>query len=234
MKITENEKFILNERKTNGGQSMKVYALWHEENGYEYRWRTILQFGNDWNVIGSVYMKNPGSAYPIANPDTDTLKLLKKKFSDSNEWKVFDSDNTMDYIEKLFEEAFLAPLNGVIQIFNLFNLRNADLASALKVLKGGKCNNNYAHTFDEDLKNLVFPVYIGWGNLWNDPYFEENNYSNEINSVFDRAKELAGAKWHFPSKMEDNHFFHPKYLYLHPTDADKEVEAEKKSFLSMF
>ena len=28
-----------------------------------FRWRTLLQFGDGWNVIGSVVMKNPGSAY---------------------------------------------------------------------------------------------------------------------------------------------------------------------------
>lgn len=28
-----------------------------------FRWRTLLQFGDGWNIIGSVVMKNPGSAY---------------------------------------------------------------------------------------------------------------------------------------------------------------------------
>ncbi len=47
---------------------MKAYALWHVENGYEYRWRTLLQFGHSWKVIGSIYMKNPGSAFPNNTP----------------------------------------------------------------------------------------------------------------------------------------------------------------------
>ena len=63
---------------------MKVYALWHKENGYEYRWRTLLQFGTSWDIIGSVYMKNPGSASPIADPDGNALAHLKE-FSNSIE-----------------------------------------------------------------------------------------------------------------------------------------------------
>jgi hypothetical protein len=46
---------------------MKVFAhyLGNDKNwnlskdGFQYRWRTILQFGNSWDVIGSVVMKNP-------------------------------------------------------------------------------------------------------------------------------------------------------------------------------
>ncbi|GIJ93186.1 hypothetical protein CAPN002_04040 [Capnocytophaga stomatis] len=44
---------------------MKVYAHFFEEKGekeVQYRWRTLLQFGDSWEIIGSVVMKNPGSA----------------------------------------------------------------------------------------------------------------------------------------------------------------------------
>lgn len=221
---------------------MKVYALWHEENGYEYRWRTILQFGTSWNVIGSVYMKNPGSAYPIAVPDNDTLKLLNKKFSNSDEWKKFnwDKDLTIKYIKSLFHEYYKTEsLNGVIQIFNLFNLRDAGLVAALKVLKTGSCNENYVHSFDEDLNNLVFPVYLGWGNLLNDSYFKEAPYAEKIEVAFNTAKELTkkqNKKWYLDDDLHssNNHYYHPKFIYLHPHSEDDKVEAEKRSFLSMF
>lgn len=52
---------------------MKVFAHymgnekdWNlSEDGFQYRWRTLLKFGDSWNVIGSVIMKNPGSAQPL-------------------------------------------------------------------------------------------------------------------------------------------------------------------------
>ena len=39
---------------------MKVYAC-YDNKDYEYRWNTILKFGQSWDVIGTVIMKNPGS-----------------------------------------------------------------------------------------------------------------------------------------------------------------------------
>ena len=48
---------------------MKVYAHYKGKektgDGNSYRWRTLLQFGDSWECIGSVFMKNPGSAKPL-------------------------------------------------------------------------------------------------------------------------------------------------------------------------
>ena len=48
---------------------MKVYAHYRGKektgDGNSYRWRTLLQFGDSWECIGSVFMKNPGSAKPL-------------------------------------------------------------------------------------------------------------------------------------------------------------------------
>ncbi len=46
-----------------------------------FRWRTLLQYGNSWEVIGSVVMKNPGGAnfrHPShqAIDDAETLRQL--------------------------------------------------------------------------------------------------------------------------------------------------------------
>ena len=45
---------------------MKVFAHCYDsdETGNNYRWRTLLQFGTSWDILGSVVMKNPGSAEP--------------------------------------------------------------------------------------------------------------------------------------------------------------------------
>ena len=44
----------------------------------EFRWRTLLQFGESWDIIGSVVMKNPGSAaVSRAVTDPETLQALQ-------------------------------------------------------------------------------------------------------------------------------------------------------------
>lgn len=41
---------------------MKVYTHYLNKNEKEYRWRTILQIGDSWEVRGTIFMKNPGSS----------------------------------------------------------------------------------------------------------------------------------------------------------------------------
>lgn len=60
---------------------MKVFAHYYqsETTGNDYRWRTILQFGTSWDIIGSVVMKNPGSAEPLNSVhEPPTLEYLKR------------------------------------------------------------------------------------------------------------------------------------------------------------
>ena len=93
---------------------MKVYAHFigtdkdgvqyrRSKDGFQYRWRTLLQFGNSWDVIGSVVMKNPGSAKPTDGIITEGERKHLAVF-DSSElpWYVFTPDNTMRMIEKMF------------------------------------------------------------------------------------------------------------------------------------
>lgn len=53
---------------------MKVYTHFikiDENDGY--RWRTLLQFGNSWDCIGSVVMKNPGSSKMV---DSEPISMM--------------------------------------------------------------------------------------------------------------------------------------------------------------
>ena len=121
---------------------MKVYAHFKFDNEHkdkeekiEFRWRTLLQFGNQdklnaWKVIGSVYLKNPGSACPMPEtPITASLvtSYLQKFDAVNYEWYEFRQDDTMECIQSLFQEYYGTPLCGVVQIFNLFNLRSPSL-----------------------------------------------------------------------------------------------------------
>ncbi len=189
---------------------MKVYAQYYksEETGNEYRWHTLLQFGSSWNVLGSVVMKNPGSAEPLKRVvDDDILQHLYNICED--EWYQFTSDNTMMNVEKLFcayyrEKEGFPCLNGIIRIFNLINVRDADLESALN--KNRKCNFAFSKTVDEDILQLSSPVYLGWGKLGANPIFKA-----DAEKIFAVAIEHMNGKY-LHEKYDDNLFYHPQYL----------------------
>ena len=149
---------------------MKVYAHYFKskETGNDYRWRTLLKFGSSWGVIGSVVMKNPGSASPLKSIDDEEILYHLRSFCDKDEWYEFSVDNTMLNIEKLFiayyqEQTDNPILDGVIQVFNLINVRDADLEIAL--IKNKKATLPISKTIEQDLSQLIPPVYLGWGSL---------------------------------------------------------------------
>lgn len=194
---------------------MKVYTHYLCENDIEYRWRTILQIGGSWEVRGTIFMKNPGSStnlkaglLPIN--DEGILNNLKEfddiKTSSSREWYDFSVDNTMACVKELFEKYYHErneQLNGVIQIFNLFNIRDANLGKAMDKSKGDIVNE-LAYTTDYDIKQIVPPVYIGWGDLWNNPKHCEN-----AKKIFSAVYNIAP---YFCDDIHDNKFYHPQYL----------------------
>lgn len=194
---------------------MKVYTHYLNENGIEYRWRTILQIGDSWVVRGTVFMKNPGSSRNIkatllSIDNEDILSHLKEfddiKTSPSREWYEFSIDNTMACLKDLFEAYYQAqgiPLNGVIQIFNLFNIRDANLMKAMGQSEGDVIDE-LTYTTDYDIKNIVSPVYIGWGNLWNNPKYCE--IAKKIfYAVYNKSSYLCDG-------IQNNKYYHPLYL----------------------
>ena len=196
---------------------MNVYAHylgndydWNlSKDGFQYRWRTILQFGNSWNVIGSVLMKNPGSAKPLqTNLSEVELKALASYDNSNAPWYRFTSDNTMQNIEKLFIARYNGKtLDGVIQIFNLFNIRNADLDKAIKSSTFAK--EEVLSTINDDIEAMRqhnSPIYIGWGMLGTDLRFKD-----KANRIFQFVRNEMKQEYLFP-KFEDNRFYHPLYL----------------------
>ena len=196
---------------------MRVYAHYlgnvndcnNSKDGLQYRWRTILQFGESWNVIGSVVMKNPGSAKPLQTKLSEAeLKALAHFDNSNTPWYEFTSDNTMHNIEKLFiVRNGGKPLDGVVQIFNLFNIRNADLDKAIKSCMLAK--ETVLSTIDEDIEAMRkhnSPIYIGWGALGTDQRFMD-----KANKYFQFARFEMNQKYLYP-EFEDNKFYHPQYL----------------------
>ena len=151
---------------------MKVFAHYYDsdETGNNYRWRTLLQFGASWDIIGSVVMKNPGRAEPHNYVhESTTLKQLERfpepDYGIYSQWDYFSSDDTLQKVEKLFCAYYkTATLNGVIQVFNLMNVRDPKLEQAL--IKNNKATYPFSKTIESDIKSLVAPVYLGWGDLW--------------------------------------------------------------------
>ena len=98
---------------------MKVFAhyFYDNKNDVEYRWRTIIQIGNSWDVRGTIFMKNPGSSKPVesSNKPIDNSVILEKlrTFDDrraslSFEWYEFSVDRTMISVINLFKAYYEA------------------------------------------------------------------------------------------------------------------------------
>ena len=89
-----------------------------------------------------------------------------------DEWYEFGSDTTIDCVGDLFAFYYDLPrrenLNGVIQIFNLFYIKETDLSKAL--VHSETTNNTFRFADEEnmtnyDIEHLVPPVYLSFGNL---------------------------------------------------------------------
>ena len=189
---------------------MKVFAHYYksDQTGNEYRWRTLLQFGASWEIKGTVVMKNPGSASPLEKiEDEDTLHHLHL-FCPDYDWYTFKSDNTMQNIEKLFRTYYNSKLeselNGIIQIFNLMNVRNTNIEKAL--IKNKEQILPFSRTIDKDIKQLKPPVYLGWGNLK-----DISSFSEDTKKLFSVVYNMMDGKYLHVNYAE-NLFYHPQYL----------------------
>ncbi|MEI6554230.1 MAG: hypothetical protein WCL70_01425 [Paludibacter sp.] len=210
---------------------MKVYAEFIEENGIEYRTKTILKFGDSWDLIGSIVMKNPGSAYPLNKIDKDEWECLRVNYNlkdvDETNWFLFKPDSTMWQIEKIFNGSYLntqIKLNGIIQVFNLFNIREQNISTAIKL--ADKNESTFLFPYVNEVITLFQnkPVYLGW--RW--VYLNINKQFAE--KVFEYVRE---SKYMYLEKdMIDNHFYHPGYI----STAYKQELVQKplKSFFEFF
>ena len=183
------------------------------------RWRTLLQFGESWDIKGTVVMMNPGSAnykYPdnrnISSPAT--LEHLKNfddgdlpeplKVPDAENWYEFNSDPTLNLVAKLFEAYYTErgeTLKGIIQIFNIFYLREADLPKALEMAERFALPS----LTEYDIEHLVKPIYLGFGGLANNKDFRD---------VCKRFYDVAVKKGvaYLQKDFDKQKFYHPGYL----------------------
>lgn len=189
---------------------MKVYTHYKETNGHGQtigiRFNTLLQFGDSWDVLGSVIMKNPGSANfkdkgRAAISDPKILSSLNQfEHYPGNEWFEFNSDTTMQCIQELFSVPS-GELDGVILIFNLMYVRTPDVQEAFDLFKYVSFEDNDISTIRKYAK---LPIYLGWGALGNDIRLTE-----KAHSIFRIA--LPENEYLNPT-FENNSFYHPQFL----------------------
>lgn len=198
---------------------MKIFAQWikaiSENQGtgdYYFRKNTILQFGNSWEVIGAAILINPGSALPNEDEvDSETKSLLHKisNTADSSaEWRAFDADSTMRFLEKIFSGWYIgkySQLNGVILLYNLFNIQCQDLKKALELRNDSRFKESEMYTAPEEITALNVPIYLGWGSTGKSTSLSVIGKSL-FKQVYDRVNYYTGDD--FNKAL----FYHPLYI----------------------
>lgn len=205
---------------------MKVYARYIQKDNLSYRFDTLLQFGESWDLIGNIVLANPGSAEPISKiTETESsnissfFKKIRQETINPNQWYCFSSDSTMNQIQKLFEGDYCdgieqRELNGVIQLFNCFNLKNPNLSEAIKLLDKAdpKLALNSAKIADSFGDKSV---YFGFGQeVLNTPKL--NSVAREI---FEKTPQKL--KQVFDQEFDKNKFYHLGYINRHYTSHAK-------------
>lgn len=217
---------------------MDVYARYFTEDGFKFRKNTILKFGDshNWELIGNIVLINPGSAKPMIeegkekeieeNALKEISRLQNLDKSEQDNWYQFKPDPTMQRIEMIFNGAYLQnnemltekkELNGVIQLFNLFNLRDQNLHEALAALKSSKSNHLFSTERDISLIQGK-PTYLGWGNAGKD-----NSSNPELRQ---KAEQI------FNAIVENNDYLHPTFSdnpFYHPTFINRSIKRYHRS-----
>ncbi len=193
---------------------MKVYAKYFTENGINYRTNTLLQFGDSWEIIGSIVCINPGSAKPM-----DSIVLSDEIFNEIEkisgkqnkaDWKRFSPDSTMGWIKRVFNGYYgnmqqEKDLSGVIQLFNLFNLRDQQLDIALKSINQNE--SSFLFSTESDIKLMKDkPVFIGCGKIAH----VHPILNKKAKEIFDSVTENTV----YSKEFHQCDFFHPRYINM--------------------
>ena len=189
---------------------MKAFAEYFEVNAeISYRRKTLLQFGEGVDLIGSAVLINPGSATPMQERvNTKVIEAFFRKNHetqpvDISSWREFKVDPTMRQLSKIFTGEYLQKgkeLNGIIQLFNCFYYKNPNLEKALKHFDIDSDFN-----FNESAYFLDKPVYFGWGS---------KGKKGELKSIAQKIFDDYGFRNTpiYDTAFEKNSFYHPGYV----------------------
>lgn len=195
---------------------MKVYAEYFEENGLKYRRNTLLQFGDSWDLIGNIVLANPGSAEPIReveNGEEEKLNLFfeanrKEQKINAKNWFIFSDDPTMQRVEKIFNGWYInsentQELNGVIQLFNTFNIKNQDLDEAINSVS---LESDLLFSIGIEKYFNDKPTYFGFSN---DVLNDDRLYPVAKN-IFENSSEIVKSIYN--NDFDKNSFYHPTFV----------------------
>ena len=194
---------------------MKVYAEYFVDKGIEYRTNTLLQFGDSWRLIGNVVLANPGSSTPspaISDDENKKLECFWQQYRknlanfEMKNWSRFEPDSTMRFIRNIFSGYYInedIELNGIVQLFNTFNVKNQNLAEAIEQSKTWSDK-----LFSRGVESCFHdkPTYFGF----TDAVLKNNNLRNVACEIFNNANELTKSVYHL--NFDDNIFYHPFYV----------------------
>lgn len=213
---------------------LKAFAEYFELKGLEYRCNTLLQFGDSWDLIGNAVLANPGSAKPKSKIVSDEQNLLnnfyqKYRKEDSfqpENWHSFSPDPTMGFIEKIFNGWYLGEsisLNGVIQLFNTFNIKNQNLQQAITQIgvESDVLFSYQASNFFHDQ-----PTYFGFSNA----VLSDNTLRKVAVTIFENSSEKIQGLYN--EDFTKNSFYHP--MYINKSYRKPSFQSYKKEVLPLF
>lgn len=198
---------------------MKIKVFAHHRDIF--RWRTLIQIGDDWTIRGTVFMKNPGSSrssdIPLSDRELSNLKVI----DNSEDWFNFTVDSTRNAIVNLFRkraESKGEDFKGIIQIFNIINVMCPNLAEAVRLFKS--TSDPLKSTWESDIKNIVFPVYIGWGN------FHQHHLVKGIGlSLLSAIRDFEDIDY-----LAASGFTHPLYLMVYGANKPRCIALRQQFF----
>ena len=193
---------------------MNVFAEYFEENNLTYRKNTILQFGNSWQLIGNIVLANPGSAKPQEELQQESYKNIKAfyekyRYSEEfnlNHWFKFSADSTMRFIEKVFNGYYVGEskkLNGAIQLFNTFNIKNSEPAKAIE-----KIDSESDLMFSSGIEKYFHnkPTYFGFSK----DVIENKTLRKVAEKIFNNSSSKITSI--YEEEFSNNKFYHPVYI----------------------
>lgn len=196
----------------------KVYARFYHDSNTDLTYRTIaiLQFGDSWDIIGAAVLANPGTA-DLNNEviSQEEMSHLSGITNYIDNWSVvnFNRDTTIrDWIPRIFNGYFnnnRRELNGVIILFNIFNVKDQNQLRAVE--NHSTANSRYLYMSDSDITliNSCCPiVYLGWG----DAVMADPKLKSIANKIFNRIEpRLISA---YDRDFNCNKFYHPRAVQL--------------------
>lgn len=144
---------------------ISVFGKFTKREGFIYRTDTYIQIGKSEEIKGSFVLCNPGSS---SLKDTEKQKQLEdyKEMEDHIIAGELKEDPTMEQLIKILKGVGLDKKEGRFPIYNIFTLRNGNMNSAIKEIKGEDVDKELLdkdfHDFVENEKSIPWTV-VGWG-----------------------------------------------------------------------